>query len=73
MARPTTEQAALRVIAEQADTAVESLDAVLCWLEREIEIAGNAFDKPRQGRLATLSTASARIAQALYHIKSATQ
>jgi len=73
MARPTLEQAALRTIAEQADTAVEALDVVLCWLERESEIAANSFDKPRQGRLAVLSTASARVLQALYNIKNQTQ
>lgn len=73
MARPTLEQAALRTIAEQADTAVENLDTVLCWLEREIEIASHSFDKPRQGRLAALSTASARVLQALYNIRNQTQ
>ncbi len=73
MARPTLEQTALRTIAEQADTAVEALDIILCWLEREGEIAANSFDKPRQGRLATLSTASARVMQALYNIKNQTQ
>lgn len=72
MARPTLEQAALRTIAEQADTGLEYLDVILCWLEREIDIAGNSFDKPRQGRLAALSTASARIAQVLYNIKNET-
>ena len=73
MSRPTLEQTAFREIAEQVDTAIESLDRALCWLEREAEIAGNCFDKPRQARLAALATANARIAQALYHIKSTAQ
>lgn len=70
MSRPTLEQTGFREIAEQSDTAIEALDAALCWVEKEIELASNTFDKARQGRLATLAITHARIAQALYYIKS---
>ena len=54
MARPTNIDRSLNDLVDHSKDAIENVDAMTTWAERQMEIARNTFDKPRQAQLAEL-------------------
>ena len=69
MSRPTLEEARLRQIAELSTDGGEDLEAIINWAEKELELAQNCFDKPRQARVAHLMINVSRLTLALSRIQ----
>jgi hypothetical protein len=68
MARPTPNEAAMKRIAESCTTSQEDLGEVITWAENELRIAQDAFDKPRQARIARLMINVSRLTLTLSSI-----
>lgn len=73
MGRPYKAEQSLSRIGELSADATDDLTAIIAWAEAELSIAQQTFDKPRQGRVASLMIHVSRLTLAVSNIQSETR
>jgi hypothetical protein len=73
MARLTNVERSLNDLVAHSKDAIEKVDAMTTWAEKQMEISRNTFDKPRQAQLAELFLHLSRMSQTVAKINHTAQ